>query len=69
MARLALALALGLVTALAAAAPLAAASDIDTNVGCGGSRVEVCFPVCVTDPCPAYACVHTELVDECRTLG
>lgn len=68
MARLVLAFAAGIMLALVAA-PVAVASDIDPNVGCGGATVELCFPVCVTDPCPGYACVHTALVDECRTLG
>lgn len=59
-----------LATALLATAPTATAREgPDTNVGCDGSTVEVCFPVCVTEPCPAYVCVHTSAADICRTLG
>ena len=58
--------ALGLIALAAGPAP-AAARDMP-NVGCGGDTVEVCFPVCVTEPCPAYVCVHTDEADICRTL-
>ncbi len=26
--------------------------------GCGASTVEVCWIVCVTEPCYSYVCVH-----------
>lgn len=26
--------------------------------GCGASTVEVCWIVCVTEPCHSYVCVH-----------
>ncbi|MGB0653102.1 MAG: hypothetical protein ACPGQL_07855 [Thermoplasmatota archaeon] len=51
----------GLVAMPAAAIP-------EPDVGCGGDVVEICTPVCVTDPCPQYVCVHTRPASVCHTL-
>lgn len=56
---------LGTVVLTSAATPVSAAEE--PNVGCGGPVVEACFPVCVTDPCPGYVCVH-RVVEICREL-
>jgi len=59
-----------LAAAFLASAPTATAREgPDTNIGCDGTTVEAFFPVCVTDPCPGYVCVHTGAADICRTLG
>lgn len=52
--------ALGLLAFGAMAAPVSAA-----DVGCGGPTVEVCIPVCVTEPCTRYVCVHARIADAC----
>lgn len=39
------------------------------NIGCGGDTVELCFPTCVTDPCPQYVCLHTDAGSVCREIS
>lgn len=46
-----------LLTAVAVTASPAAAIPPPVG-GCGASTVEVCWIVCVTEPCHSYVCIH-----------
>lgn len=65
-ARVLLTASLLLLTAVVATTPVSAAPSPD--VGCGADVVEVCVPVCVTEPCHAYACVHVRPESICQRL-
>lgn len=56
-------IALGLLT-FAFAASSASAAEWPEVGGCDSEDVEICQPVCVTDPCYGYVCVRHNLAGE-----
>ena len=55
---------MGLFLFVAGAGSASAAEWPDAG-GCGAEDVEVCQPVCVTDPCYGYVCVRSTAGEFC----
>lgn len=51
-------------TAFAFAAPTASAANDPLGFCDDEAAVDICVPVCITEPCYAYVCVH-RVVNDC----